>query len=176
MEIYLSMLSEILILIIKDALIMFIDILTVIILFLTFLAVLAYTFIAKKQTDELIKQRRLSVMPSLLFTANQFMAIGEGETGVYLKNIGKGLAMNITIDDCTDPEIENCYFEFQPIDFIHPEEEVKAEFEFWEDSKKSIQKINKLWMFNKKANTLFLAEIVIRFMDIEGNKYKQTKK
>ncbi|WP_022669467.1 hypothetical protein [Desulfospira joergensenii] len=155
---------------------MFIDILTVIILFLTFLSVLAYTFIAKKQTDELIKQRKLSVMPSLLFTASQFTAIADEETGVYLKNIGKGSAMNITIENFYHPECGDLYYEFQPVDLIHSGETVNVEYKHWKKHEERLDRGLMLWMFDKNHNSQFIAEIKINFMDIEGNKYQQTNR
>ncbi|TAK63855.1 MAG: hypothetical protein EPO24_03885, partial [Bacteroidetes bacterium] len=86
--------------------------LNLIITFLTLVVLIVYTYYTRRQTKELIHQRRLSVMPSI-FT----QVISENNIRkLRLTNIGNGIALNVTIDDIDKYDShEKGYFSFLSI-------------------------------------------------------------
>lgn len=140
-----------------------VDVLTLIILAMTLVAVAIYTYVAKCQTDELINQRRLSIMPSLKFhIAKNYFAI---------KNIGYGPALSINLetfrlkdgtDICSHPEIDS----------IEPNQERTTYlYDKKTQEEVSVFHLITLGLDTPDAQTV---ELKFSFQDIEGREYEQT--
>jgi len=137
---------------------------------------------AETQTDELIKQRRLSIMPSLLHSI-EVPPKGK-KAKLYIKNIGYGIALNVSIEDFSIKEVFNSYsktilFEFNTIDLIKKDEKVQVNYSTHRKIKKGPVPSVTTKNINTHSNLLKKdyehSENILKFIfqDIEGYKYKQ---
>jgi len=148
-----------------------IDILNLIILTLTLAAVVFYTIVTRRmqqavvaQGSELVHQRRLSNMPA--FIAN--VRYVDGADYLELLNIGKGIAINVSIDNVIIryPTSQSSFLEFKGALRIPAGENALLK-SIDEDGEQ-----NKLTFLGRHAH--YDADVNIRFQDIEGTKYVQT--
>jgi hypothetical protein len=162
--------------------------LTLIILTLTFLYVRKYTITAQKQTDELIKQRKLTTLPSLtihdsfnhLFhsmAANKRRIDKEHPWVSYLEislfNVGNGISLNNSIQIHSPCFNNKSHFVFDPISIIPKDQNQSASgaFIFSPDVKTEDEATDLLNLFKKQETS-----IIFTFQDIEGNNYQQESK
>lgn len=109
-----------------------------------------------RQTEELIHQRRLGIMPSILVEVS--------ESHLYAKNVGNGTALNVKFEHTIDNEklySEDFSYKIENILMLLPEE--TKEITIHNDSNYKMP-IN--WTGLRVAG-------VIVFQDIEGNSYQQ---
>ncbi|MGZ8843989.1 MAG: hypothetical protein ACXW18_10030 [Pyrinomonadaceae bacterium] len=111
------------------------------VLTLTFLAVIWYTWETRRmqlavvrQTDELIYNRRLSILPNLSvgFTRKNVMFPPHVVECLELRNIGNGAAVNIEVDDVHVSYAENAVarFRFDRFVFLEPNRDSSATQKF----------------------------------------------
>jgi len=96
--------------------------LNLLVLTLTFGAVVWYTIINRPVLAELVKQRRLSVIPALqpdVITSN-------GRDFLRITNIGNGVALNVVVADLHygSKELPDSYYRFDSVLIIKPNESV----------------------------------------------------
>jgi hypothetical protein len=147
------------------------EILSLMVLTLTLAAVVFYTIVTRRvqqavvaQVSELVRQRRLSNMPA--FVAN--VRHVDGADYLELLNIGKGIAINVAIDNVIIryPSSQSTFLEFARVIRIPTGESVLIK-SISEDGEQ-----NKLTFLGIHAH--YDADVNIRFQDIEGTKYVQT--
>lgn len=162
-----------------------VDWMTLIVLFLTLCVVGAYTIITKKQTDELIKQRQISVMPTIHSDLDGLISRDlVGNHHFYPKltitNVGNGLAIEIQAEKITLNNDLKTVFKFTehlkylPIDINDIDKNLK-DYAYKEIYGKGISNDRKEilnYIKSKKCN----CEMTFRFQDIEGRHYKVTNK
>ena len=154
-----------------------IQVLTLVVLFITLISVVYYTYLTYKlqktaerqiyeniqQTEEIIRQRRLSILPSLqLVLAENPIPTPEVEVKfkekyAALNNIGNGVALNVSfvIDFYDRKGVQN---KTSYVNAIHPKESVQ--------------------LFNSTKHPAIIprlnnSKIKFVFSDIEGNMYEQ---
>lgn len=82
--------------------------------------------VAKEQLDELVRQRRLSVMPTVLPEVRH----DSGAQVFRLTNIGKGIATNIRIQDVYPSDsLPNTYYRFSEVPLIRPDQYANVPYE-----------------------------------------------
>ena len=103
--------------------------LTFAILTLTLIALVVYTFFTRKlqkaaenQSHEMSRQRRLSILPSLIHIIKDSKTSLTGK-GLFIKNIGNGPAINISLKKVKFPYDERCC-KIKSIDILQPGEEI----------------------------------------------------
>jgi len=138
-----------------------------------FLVYKLWSFI-KRRVKEKQQAHRLSIQPILKFYANQSTMMMPGESGAYLANIGNGTAMDITIKDFHHPKEKDWHFIFQKFDSLEPGQDLPVNFDFLVADKKASNKNDMLWMFDPEHDHDFMAQVMISFVDVEGNRYRQT--
>jgi hypothetical protein len=127
--------------------------------------------IAADQTEELIHQRRLSVLPS--FVAAPFE--DKSSNRIHLNNVGKGVALNVVIRDV--PVGHESYPEarivFPPMPFIQPGDNVHPGLNYagLGDRTEQTQAMNSSPVQNFLNHEHYI--LTVRFLDIEGNHYEQ---
>lgn len=147
-----------------------------IILAATLFVLCIYTFLTHKlhrasvaQTRELVRQRRLSVLPSLVHEVDQGGL--QSEKKLLIRNVGNGAAVNVRMERVLLSIDQNSYFEAEPIGTIQPGESKEArgktfiENEEFEDSFTLI-------IHEKEAESRTY-DIQFQFQDIEGRHYTQ---
>ncbi|WDP91837.1 MAG: hypothetical protein HUN04_19845 [Desulfobacter sp.] len=131
------------------------------------------------QIQELISQRRLSIMPALIHNIELDDDPYKVAHNITLKNIGNGNAANIQISKIDDPSPnKKGYFVFKNILCLEVGQEVKLEFDYIEnvngrtkkamafDSRCSLESLD----FSKMASY----DVFFKFQDIEGNRLQQS--
>lgn len=121
-----------------------------------------------------VEVHRLLIEPSLTFYVKELNPSTASEKRVYIKNIGKGKAIDIMINDFYHPKEKDWHFIFQKLALIDPGEEIKIDYNFFVGEQKAFNKYDLLWMFDLEHDHDFVAKVVICFSDIEGNRYSQT--
>lgn len=122
---------------------------------------------AKDQLDELVRQRRLSVMPTIL----PEVQYDKGAEVFRLTNIGKGVATNIRIQDVHYSEnLPNTYYRFSEVSLIRPDQFAIVAYEEYLHGVKRDPPSGLAQFGVFGASGLIL---VIRFHDIEGGTYEQ---
>jgi hypothetical protein len=160
----------------KGFLIVVVEILTLVILALTLGALLWYTIVTRRiqramvaQVDELVRQRQLTTMPAFVATIRR-------RDGDYLEltNIGKGIAVNVTVDDVIIryPTLASGHIEFVPVIRIPAGELALMESMHFVITGSEEGDKNSLTFLGSQAH--YDADVTIRFQDIEGTKYAQT--
>lgn len=167
--------------------------LTLFVLTITLIAVIRYTVITDKlqktaenqttevikQTHELIKQRRLSIMPSFV----HMLDIDDSmvpNSRLTIKNIGNGNAINIKIDPIEDTSgMGKGNFEFEPVNSLVANQEELLTFYYMREDKErgriSLgERITPSKLVNLKPSDDYSYDITYHFQDIEGKRYKQT--
>lgn len=143
-----------------------IDLSTIIILFLTLVSVFVYTYIAKIQKDQLIRQISLSILPclQLLFEQDQ---TDSSRTIKSIQNIGTGVALNVSTEILYDEVEMTGTFEFSR---IIPDEKITLTRSLGKglSEKDFLQK--EMLSFSKTTQAKF------HFYDIEGHCYEQVYK
>lgn len=127
--------------------------------------------IAQSQTEELIHQRRLSVLPA--FVAAPFDDRSSNRINLY--NVGKGVALNVVIEDV--PVKHELYPKasivfpriavIQPGDKIHP----GLNYSGLGDRTEQNQAMNSPPVQNFLNHQDYI--LAVRFLDVEGNQYEQ---
>ena len=128
-----------------------------------------------RQTEELIHQRLLGILPSIFLTnsiKNNFIA----------HNIGYGIALNIAFK-CTEPSFEfteeiewQIYYKFENVPQILPNESISINHKKFDRQKFQDGKIYEDESKEAAFSGLSIPEgvhIQVTFQDIEGNKYEQ---
>lgn len=151
---------------------------TLVVLFLTFLALLLYTWYtykmqkaANNQTEELIHQRRLSVLPAFV----AYPLEPRASNRIDLHNIGNGVAVNVKVHDVPVPHDlhPDARITF-PLDLtIRPDEQKHPGVAFsgvGEGNEKNMA-------MNAAPIVDFLNdkqyELTVSFVDVEGVEYRQ---
>lgn len=128
--------------------------------------------IAADQMDELIHQRRLSVMPSFVACPVQ----PKQSNRINLCNVGKGVALNVIIGDVpirheSHPEARVV---FPPVPVIKPGEEVHPGLNYAGLGDRGQQNL----AMNSPPIENYLNDqaysLAVKFLDIEGTAYEQT--
>ncbi len=127
----------------------------------------------KRQARRKIEQHRLSIEPSLSFSIKEK---GSSKPDVCVKNIGKGTALKVEIQDFHHPLEKNWHFKFQKIERLDSGQEAIVEFDFLVCDQKANNKTDLLWMFDPDHDHDFVAKLVLCFSDIEENSYRQTNR
>ncbi len=154
-----------------------ISILSLVVLALTLGAVVWYTFVTRRmqqavveQVRELVRQRQLSNMPA--FVAD----VERRDRADYLKltNIGKGIAINIAIDDVIIryPTLQPGRIEFDSVTMLPASESVLVESREFAVASSEDGDPNSLTFLGPNAH--YDTDVNIRFQDIEGTRYLQT--
>ena len=170
-----------------------VDWLTFAILTLTLIVLSYYTFCtrklqkaAEKQSYEMSRQRRLSISPSLIHIIKDSKTSLTGK-GLFIKNIGNGPAINISLKKVKLPYDERCC-KIEGIDILQPGEEIGRMLYSYTDEfnvpeldihiKDLIYDPDQRYYLKKDKNDLGESSIDIEFefQDIEGNIYRQTNK
>ncbi len=157
------------------------------VLTLTLIVLFIYTYytfklqkITKNQTNEIIKQRRLSIMPSLIhdITTKNMVPVLENFS---VRNIGNGPAINISIDKIwfrhSIQRNKDVYAKIKSIGCLLPNEEKVEVFECYTNNDAYVGNSDKAQnLLNSiKRDGIYngLIKITFKFQDIEGNYYKQ---
>lgn len=155
---------------------MIIDVLTLVILTLTLAVVFWYTVVTHRmqkavvaQGRELVRQRQLSNMPALVADIKRL----DGADYLQLTNIGKGVAINIAIDDVEIryPTLNPGHIEFSKVLMLPVGATASIESNYFITSGDAADR-NSLTFLGPHAH--FDADVNIRFQDIEGTNYLQT--
>jgi hypothetical protein len=155
---------------------MVIDVLTFVVLTLTLAVVFWYTVVTHRmqravvaQSRELVRQRQLSNMPALVADIKRL----NGADYLQLTNIGKGVAINIAIDDVEIryPTLQPGHIEFNKVLMLPVGGTASVESDFFITSGDAADR-NSLTFLGPHAH--FDADVNIRFQDIEGTNYLQT--
>lgn len=117
--------------------------------------------------------RRTAILPFLEFSLTSFDKQGESKNGLSLKNSGSGRAMDIQIKDFHHPDETAWHFQFEVGETLEPGHELPVNFEFYVGDQKASNKADLLWMFDSEHDHDFIAEIDIRFVDIDQYRYRQ---
>jgi len=149
---------------------MVIQMLNLVVLSLTLLAVAWYALTAKRQVDELIHQRNLSIMPAL---SAQLIPIQGGQYDFQLTNIGNGSALNVKLEKVKSCQSrEDSYFLFHRVPIIRSNESIILTYEeYLYDNR--IDKDKSFLFTLHEHHAEIEVPIYLTFQDIEGNKYKQ---
>jgi hypothetical protein len=147
--------------------------LNLIVLVATLITIICYTVITNKlhlvstnQLAELLKQRRLSIMPTLLPSLKRNGKIEE----FILRNIGNGIALNIQIHDVDyAPKVENTYYKFREIPMLRQEESASVFYQSYLTG--VLEHDVDLAPFSEHASSPVV--IRITFSDLAGDKYEQ---
>ncbi len=145
---------------------------TFVVLTLTLGAIIWYTIVARDQLKELVRQRRLSVVATLVPQVKH----DNGSYVFYLTNIGKGIALNIRIKDVkyypdTHPD---WYYRFDEIPMIRPADTEPANIVDIQDGVENSSP-TKLFHLKKQILPSKISNVNIEmfFQDIEGGNYRQ---
>jgi len=143
------------------------DWLTLFVLILTLWYVRKYTIAAKEQTAELIRQRRLSYLPSFVPSMhyNLIPDMVQGNVILTLSNVGNGLAVNVLAHNFELPD--GTIITFNLKNFIKKDE--VGHLAGFHDIEKNP---DGPWLnqhFFKIGDAESTYAITIRFQDIEGN-------
>lgn len=128
--------------------------------------------IAAQQTQELIHQRRLSVLPAFVLVPQE----PRYSNRMNLNNVGKGVALNVVMDDV--PVSHQSYpaacIVFPPMPFIRPGQEVNAvpNYSGLGDGNQQNEARNSPPVQNYLNDREYT--LTVRFLDIEGSLYIQT--
>lgn len=109
-----------------------------------------------KQTEELIHQKRLGIMPSILVEIS--------EIHLYAKNVGNGTALNVKFENTIDNKklySEDFNYKIENILILIPEETKEIKIH-----NKSVYKMPINWTGLRVPGTIV-------FQDVEGNNYQQ---
>lgn len=159
--------------------------LNIVVLIATFITLVLYTkytyqmqravkqqvTVAAAQTEELIHQRRLSVLPSFVVVPTE----PKSSNRINLNNVGKGVAINVVIEDVavkhiSFPEARIC---FPPVSFIQQGQQIHPGLNYTGLG----DRIQQNQAMNAPPIENFLNEseytLTVRFLDIEGNGYQQ---
>ena len=124
---------------------------------------------ARKQTDELIHQRRLSLMPCL-FAEMKYDS--PGRDILRLSNVGNGVALNITIDPINIHSQGDYIYEFRPIATLIQKESITVDFDEIVVGLKTDAEQKSL-MFLTSESAIRKIEARATFHDLEGVRYQQ---
>ena len=132
-----------------------------------------YTIITRRlhktsqmQLDELLKQRRLSIMPTLLPSRKRTGMVEE----FILRNIGQGIALNIHIDNVNyAPDLKDTYYKFYEVPMLRQGDSIPVPFQSYLLG--TLRHDDGLAPLGEHANS----PVVIRFTfsDLAGDKYEQ---
>lgn len=128
--------------------------------------------IAADQTEELIHQRRLSVLPS--FVASPLEP--RSSNRISLNNVGKGVALTVAIGDVAvqHASYPEARIVFPTITFVKPGQEVHPGLIYAGLGDRNQQHVamNSPPVENHLNDQEYI--LTVRFLDIEGNEYDQT--
>ena len=134
-------------------------------------AVKKQAMIAQSQTEELIHQRRLSVLPA--FVAAPFD--DRSSNRINLNNVGKGVALNVFIQDVRveHQSYPKASIVFPGIPFIQPGDKIHPGLNYsgLGDRTEQNQAMNSSPVQNFLNDQDYI--LAVRFFDIEGNQYEQ---
>jgi hypothetical protein len=126
---------------------------------------------AAAQTEELIHQRRLSVLPSFVAALLE----PRSSNRINLNNVGKGVTLNVVIDDVAvrHESYAEARIVLPPIPFIQPGQEIHPGLNYagLGDRNQQHQAMNTPPVENFLNNQEYT--LTVRFLDIEGNQYEQ---
>jgi hypothetical protein len=142
-------------------------------LFLALAAIITPCIIFKKGREGNDRQHKLSTAPS--FQHDTEFIPKEENKGLYITNIGNGVAVNVAIENISLYNPKE-YIKFDPIDRIKPDEKVRVHFKVFDKNNKEVPNmLLEFWMFEKDNNSCKF-DIVFNFQDNVGNTYKQTNR
>ena len=156
-----------------------IGILNLVVLTLTLFALFRYAAITNRlqksaldQLNEMARQRRLSVMPTMLPELKH----ETGDDIFYLTNIGHGIAVNIRIEEIkyVSKSLPSSYVRFDEVSMLRPGETVRIKSEDFLEARPRGQS-NVLAHFKKQVLPSKVATVLVEFhfQDIEGEEYEQ---
>ncbi|MCP3873551.1 MAG: hypothetical protein GY699_10415 [Desulfobacteraceae bacterium] len=128
----------------------------------------------RKRSQKKQKAHRRSIKPSISFYLKKPESMIPNKHEICTKNIGRGAAVDVAIDDFYCPEEKDWHFKFQGISLLDLGEEKVVDFDFYVSTYKAANKTDQLWMFDPDHDHDFAAKIVLSYYDIEKNAYSQT--
>ena len=126
---------------------------------------------ARNQTEELIRQRKLSNLPAFIA-----LAIDPRQSNrIHLHNVGKGVALNVTYDDVRVPSDDHPDARIinLPLAAIKPDQALHAGVAFagLGDRNEQNRAMNAPPIVNYLNDEAYV--LTVRFFDVEGNRYSQ---
>jgi hypothetical protein len=147
-------------------------------LFATLIVIFFYTMYTKRmqktardQTEELIRQRKLSNLPAFIA-----LAVDPRQSNrIRLHNIGKGVALNVSCDDVHVPSADHpdARIIIPPLAAIKPDEALHSGVAFsgLGDRNEQNRAMNAPPIMNYLNDDAYV--LTVRFCDVEGNRYSQ---
>ena len=126
---------------------------------------------ARDQTEELIRQRKISNLPAFIA-----LAIDPRQSNrIHLHNVGKGVALNVTCDDVRVPSDDHpdARIIIPPLPAIKPDEALHSGVAFagLGDRNEQNRAMNAPPIVNYLNDETYV--LTVRFCDVEGNRYSQ---
>ena len=150
--------------------------LNIIVLTITMCVIIWYTIITNRlhrvsqnQLTELTKQRRLSVIPTLLPQLLRHGVLNK----MNLMNIGNGVAVNIHFEKVryAPPEMGDTYYEFEDIPMLRPTEHLIVSYKSFVLGRIEHPDVGLVHLTTEYSKTTVLLNIT--FQDLEGEQYEE---
>ena len=146
-----------------------ISLITMAVLAVTAGAIFWYSWETRGVKKEMIRQKALSIRPQII------IYLDEKSQNLYIKNVGKGTAMNVSslgYLPIMDEKEQKVFLWPDTIDYIVPGQQRRLSFHINNENNKKIEEMSYMnmgYLIEQYANNNY--HMHIKFDDIEGNTY-----